>query len=480
MTASVSPEIVAAAVAGTLSFLSPCMIPVVPAFLARISGVGQDEFPSRRRLFTHALLFVVGFGLVFATLGVALESVLSTATTAIRDWLARIAGVLIIGFGLHLSGLVEVRGFQRGATLPAIDRAPGYLTTLLLGGAFAATWTPCVGPILGSTYALAATQPVAAFPVFIAYSFGLGLPFLLIALVPQRAQTIVSGAGRLSAPLHRASGVVLIALGVLVVTQRIDLLGTAVYSQEIPHMIRVQHPIALAVTLVVIIGAVVYLNPALFGLAGVGSSDAPAATDSSAFAPTTTSGVDVTDENGSLRAERLYDETPDRIEQKRESYPRAPELQEPTDFINTNSTSLSQHLGEKVILVEFWTFGCYNCQNTHPYIQDYWRTYRDDGLVVIGVHYPEFDYEAEPSNIKEYVAETNTTYPIVVDNEGESWDAYDQRYWPTRYLIGVDGFVRYDHIGEGGYNETEQQIQALLAERDRVQQQRNATTASAN
>ena len=231
MTATVAPEIVAAAVAGTLSFLSPCMIPVVPAFLARISGLGQDESPSRRRLFTHALLFVVGFGVVFAVLGVVLESVLSTATTEIRDWLARIAGVVIIGFGLHLSGLVEITVFQRGATLPALDRAPGHLTTLLLGGAFAATWTPCVGPILGSTYALAATQPVAAFPVFIAYSFGLGVPFLLIALVPRRARIVLSGAGRVAGPLHRAAGVVLIALGVLVVTQRIDLLGTVVYTE---------------------------------------------------------------------------------------------------------------------------------------------------------------------------------------------------------------------------------------------------------
>ena len=248
-------------------------------------------------------------------------------------------------------------------------------------------------------------------------------------------------------------------------------------------MIRVSHPIALVVALVVIIGAIGYLNPALFGLAGdsgqsgVASTAPASAGDASAYRPTTDSGVDVTDDHGRLRAERLYNETPDRIEQKNASYPRAVELQEPTGFINTDSTSLSQHLGEKVILVEFWTFGCYNCQNTHPYIQDYWRTYRDDGLVVIGVHYPEFDYEAEPSNVKDYVGKTNTTYPVVLDNNGASWAAYEQRYWPTRYLIGVDGFIRYKRIGEGAYNETEQEIQELLAERDRVQQQRNATTS---
>ena len=227
-----SPGLVAAAVAGSLSFLSPCMIPVVPAFLARIGGLSGADRPPRRQLLLHAVLFVAGFAIVFATLGVALESALSAASTEIRDWLARAAGLLVIGFGLHLTGIVEFNLLERGATLPATDRDPGMLTTLALGGAFAVTWTPCVGPILGSTYALAATQPIAAFPVFLSYSFGLGVPFLLTALVPERATRALSGSGRTASLLHRASGVVLLGLGVLVFTQRLDLLGAVVYVQE--------------------------------------------------------------------------------------------------------------------------------------------------------------------------------------------------------------------------------------------------------
>jgi Cytochrome c biogenesis protein len=227
-----SPGLVAVAVAGSLSFLSPCMIPVVPAFLARISGLSGTDRPPRRQLFLHAVLFVAGFAIVFATLGVALESALSAVSTEIRDWLARAAGLLVIGFGLHLTGIVEFNLLDHGATLPAIDRDPGMLTTLALGGAFAVTWTPCVGPLLGSTYALAATQPIAAFPVFLSYSLGLGVPFLLTALVPERATRTLSGSGRTASLLHRASGVVLLGLGVLVFTQRLDLLGAVVYVQE--------------------------------------------------------------------------------------------------------------------------------------------------------------------------------------------------------------------------------------------------------
>lgn len=165
----------------------------------------------------------------------------------------------------------------------------------------------------------------------------------------------------------------------------------------------------------------------------------------------------------------------DRAEGRNHS--RAREIREPTGFINADSVNVSQFVGEKVVLVGFWTFGCYNCQNTHPHIQDYWRRYEDEGLVVIGVHYPEFAYEAERDNVEAYVDETNTTDPVVLDNDGGTWDAYDQRFWPTQYLIGVDGFVRYDHVGEGGYDETERRIDELLAERDRV---RNATDGPAD
>lgn len=173
-------------------------------------------------------------------------------------------------------------------------------------------------------------------------------------------------------------------------------------------------------------------------------------------------------EDGRIHAERGYAETPARIDRKQGEFPRARELQEPTGFINTDVISIGQYVGQKVILLEFWTFGCYNCQNTHPHIRRYWQTYEDDGLLVIGIHYPEFDRERKRENVEAYVEKTATTYPVVLDNDGRTWRAYDQRYWPARYLIDIDGFIRYGHTGEGGYDETEQMIRELLAEREKV------------
>lgn len=223
-----------------------------------------------------------------------------------------------------------------------------------------------------------------------------------------------------------------------------------------------QYPIAAIMTVVLLVGVRRVVDPTVFGLRGA-ASDRPV--DVAGNAP------DLGFSSSTPRtaiAEPQHSGTPQRVAQKRERYPRAIEIQNPTGFVNTDSITIGEYIGKRVILIEFWTFGCYNCQNTHPKIQRFWRKYRDDGLLVIGVHYPEFEREHKPSNVKKYVSETDTTYPIVLDNDGGTWNAYDQRYWPARYLIDVDGFIRYTHAGEGAYEETEQAIQQLLTERKQV------------
>ena len=140
----------------------------------------------------------------------------------------------------------------------------------------------------------------------------------------------------------------------------------------------------------------------------------------------------------------------------------------PTGFINTDGVSIKEAAGEKVVLLEFWTYSCYNCQNVQPHINRWHEEYEDDGLLVIGVHKPEFEFEKDPASVQEAVRQENIEYSVVLDNNDATWDAYDQRYWPTWHLIDADGFVRYRHIGEGAYDETEKMIQELLKEKDRI------------
>ena len=119
----------------------------------------------------------------------------------------------------------------------------------------------------------------------------------------------------------------------------------------------------------------------------------------------------------------------------------------------------------KVVLVEFWTFGCRNCRNVEPYVKDWHRKYADKGLFVIGVHSPEFDYERNLENVKRHIRKNDIRYAVPIDNDFSTWDRYGNRYWPAFYLIDKQGIIRYVRFGEGGYAQTEEQIQTLLAER---------------
>jgi thiol-disulfide isomerase/thioredoxin len=141
----------------------------------------------------------------------------------------------------------------------------------------------------------------------------------------------------------------------------------------------------------------------------------------------------------------------------------APELISDT-WLNVDSPLRLADLRGKVVIVEMWTFGCINCQNVMPSLKEWHSQYKDQGLVIIGNHYPEFSYEENLDNLKDAVARFDIQYPVAQDNEGATWRAYKNHYWPTLYLLDKQGHIRYVHIGEGRYNETEQNIKALLEE----------------
>ena len=142
--------------------------------------------------------------------------------------------------------------------------------------------------------------------------------------------------------------------------------------------------------------------------------------------------------------------------------PAAPELLGGGAWINSEPLTLAGLKG-KVVLIDFWTYGCYNCQNTLPYVKQWWEKYKDQGLVIVGVHTPEFASEHVLDNVQSAVERAGIGWPVVQDNDYKIWRAYGNNYWPRFYLIDGHGQVIYDHIGEGAYEETERQIQAALA-----------------
>jgi thiol-disulfide isomerase/thioredoxin len=141
----------------------------------------------------------------------------------------------------------------------------------------------------------------------------------------------------------------------------------------------------------------------------------------------------------------------------------APELTNDI-WLNVDSPLRIADLQGKVVIVEMWTFGCINCKNVIPSLKEWHSKYADQGLVIIGNHYPEFSYEEDLDNVRDAVAREGIEYAVAQDNDGKTWRAYSNHYWPTLYLIDKQGHIRYVHIGEGRYTETEENIKFLLAE----------------
>ena len=146
------------------------------------------------------------------------------------------------------------------------------------------------------------------------------------------------------------------------------------------------------------------------------------------------------------------------------------EIQNPSGFVNTNDQpiKIADYVGKQVILLDIMTYSCINCQRTFPYVNAWYEKYKDDGLIVIGIHTPEFAFEKDKANVEKAFEEFGIKFPVVLDNDYATWNALGNKYWPRKYLIDINGNIVYDHIGEGGYEETEEKIKELLKERAEV------------
>lgn len=169
-----------------------------------------------------------------------------------------------------------------------------------------------------------------------------------------------------------------------------------------------------------------------------------------------------------LLLKKAQEEPKKAVTQKQTSAIPYVEIVGPSGFVNTPSITMKELVGKKVVLVDFMTYSCINCQRTFPYMTAWYTKYKDMGLEIVGIHTPEFAFEKDITNVREAMKKFGITYPVVLDNEYATWRAYGNQYWPRKYLIDIHGNIVYDHIGEGAYEETEMKIRELLDERARV------------
>ena len=213
--------------AGVVSFLAPCVLPIIPGFLAYLAGSTSATSTTKRLdIFLNSAFFVLGFSVVFALLGILLQTVLASVGSDVQAWLSRIGGAVIIFFGLYLMGLIKLAFLERDHKILVKKRfSSRYLTSFVFGTAFAVGWTPCAGAVLGSILGLAASSPVSAFFLLLIYALGLGMPFLLVGLFTGQATSFIERFGAKLGYINIVFGVLLVGIGILVFTESLSLVG---------------------------------------------------------------------------------------------------------------------------------------------------------------------------------------------------------------------------------------------------------------
>jgi cytochrome c biogenesis protein CcdA/thiol-disulfide isomerase/thioredoxin len=387
--------------AGVVTAISPCVLPVLPLVLAGSATGGP------RRPYAVVAGLVASFT-AFTLTAAALLSALGLPADLLRN--IAIGVVLFVGLALlwpPLGALVE-RPFQALGR-----RRPGQATDgFLLGASLGLLFTPCAGPVIAAIAALAATErlSVAAVSVTLAYALGAGAVLLGFAVAARRGLQL-RALWRRAPRIRQALGGVVAAVAVLMA------FGLDVrLAAHVPGYTRALQTLETSDAAAERLDRLVHGGNALAATGG-----------------------------------RLHD------------YGRAPDFTDISGWLNSEPLDL-ERLHGKVVLVDFWTYSCVNCLRTLPHVKAWDAAYRSQGLVVVGVHTPEFAFERVPANVERAVRSLGVRYPVALDPDYGTWNAWGNRYWPAKYVIDRRGHVRFAHFGEGEYGRTEAVIRTLLAE----------------
>ncbi len=401
--------LVAAFLAGMLTSLAPCILPLLPVIVGSSVVTDKNKKADRRKPYIIAASLAVS--VVIFTLLLKTSSLLVHVDP--RVWTA-LAGGIVVLLGLamllpqawaHLSVAI---GLEHGSNqlLSSAHKHAGAMGAVLTGAALGPVFSSC-SPVYALVLATVLPVNVSLGLVYMtAYALGLGLALLAIALAGRRLTAKLGWAVNPNGVFRKVLAVILIVVGVLVITG----LNSHFQTWAADHL-----PFVAT-----------RLEEKLL--------------------PTNTHQT-----KGDNKA--MFNVDP---------Y-KAPEINGIAEWINSNPLTIASLKG-KVVLIDFWTYSCINCIRTQPYLNAWYDTYKDDGFVIIGVHAPEFAFEKIPANVRRAVQDEKIRYPIALDNDFATWRAYQNQYWPAKYLIDKDGLVRYTHFGEGEYDETEQNIQTLLKE----------------
>jgi cytochrome c biogenesis protein CcdA/thiol-disulfide isomerase/thioredoxin len=380
-----------------------------------------------------------------------------------NDLLRNIAIVVLFVFGVvllipPLAARVEAFGSRFAGRVGVKSGGDGFWPGVGLGLSLGVLYAPCAGPILAAVLTASASQPFNAGRLAVVFAYALGSAIVLYGLM--------LGGRKLAAPLARRSGAFQMAMGAIMVLvafamwQNYDIKFQSNVVATLPAFLRnpaegIEKSGSAQQALAEIRGGGHGLGikaqeiESERGSGGGEESGPPTGTGNSKFAPA----------ESQLTAE-------DEETVPLDDIGTAPEFVDTQDWFNTpgDKPLTMKGLRGKVVLIDFWTYSCINCIRTLPYLNAWNKRYAKDGLVIVGVHTPEFPFEREASNVEEAIKADGIEYPVVQDNEMQTWNAYGNLYWPAEYYVDSRGKVRYADFGEGDYGQKEQVIRELLTE----------------
>lgn len=405
--------------AGIVTILSPCILPILPIILSSTIG-GHESGKSR------PLGVIVGFIASFTFFTLFLSGIVKTSGIS-ADSLRLLSVIIIAGFGVsflipQFQVLLEKLFSKLSNLAPRGNTNPNFFSGIFVGLSLGLLWTPCVGPILASVISLALTGAVTlnAFFITLAYSIGTAIPMFAIMIGGQSLLRKVPWLLKNSSNIQKVFGIVMILTAVAIffnidrkfqtfILDKFPLYGAGLTQLEDNDAVRRR----------------------LSEMGGEKTSDS---------------------DMGKPMFDLL---SPKGV--------KAPEIIPGGVWFNSKPLTLAELKG-KVVIIDFWTYSCINCQRTFPYLKSWWEKYKDKGLVIIGVHSPEFEFEKSEENLRQAISDFGLKYPVVQDNDFATWQAYNNRYWPAKYFLDKEGYIRYSHFGEGAYDESERVIQELLEE----------------
>ncbi len=447
-------------VAGVLTILAPCTLPLLPVIVgSSVSGSSDpnDKKGNYSKAFTIAAS--LGISIILFTFVLKVSTLFINIPQTVWEV---VSGVIIVIFGLV--GLFPTI-WEKVPFISAMNRssnkmlAEGYKKKSFWGDVIiGASLGPVFSTCSPTYFVILATVLPQSFLLglvdLIAYAVGLSGMLLLVAFLGQKLVNRIGTLSDSNGLFKRGLGALFIIIGLLVMFGVDKIIEAKLLSSGLFDITRVEQ--------------------SLLSFNDKSNSGGGPSNDITFNQDATTSDPLINDQSmSSTTASSTNDQStvvptkPATSVIKTQSHgPKAPELVSPNGYINTGGQpiTISQFKGKKVILLDIWTYSCINCQRTLPYVEAWYEKYKDMGLEVIGLHTPEFAFEKVQKNVEDAVKRLGITYPVVLDNEYQTWNAYGNQYWPRKYLINENGEIIYNHIGEGEYDITEKEIQKALAE----------------